>query len=478
MPLLDLIINVSGGGNIINNYNNQGYTNLSTLDLLFDISGANSVSGFTKGDINISNGSLNGGLVELTGASSPGTRYSVGFSPSGGGSYVIGVSGNSFSELDGSGNNEATYTFNIDTIHPIVVMTGYNAANDQEPALNGTPNNFEKINVLVNVEEANLCGGSFDKSEFKCFYKPFVQSADDTWPYGTNGLEIDEAGFTLETSFSFVPNPNGELTLQIDPTQSFPGDKSYVNTLYKTDGVYTIIAEGGGITDMAENENIVAAPFVWKRSREGPEILYCAQNITGRYINDSDITSDVSIDIKIDFTFKELSVGGTSNFAAIDLSAGGIVVQDCTISNFELLPKPPHPITNKSYLATFTSTKEGNCIVSIPNGKVQDAMGNSNNYKKFEWKFSTGGVSEILPADLKIEVDQNPGVPQEIQNIQISIANAENITISGISMSDTLRIREDAWKVHHGHKSIRTNSNSVVKRAFAIKKLANLEKKI
>ena len=373
-------------------------------------------------------------------------------------------------------SNEFFWTY--DTLLPIVEITGYNPGN-LVTALTSVPNRFEKIHLKAIIIEKNLVSTSFTKSQFKCYYEPFQSISPDGTSYP---IEIAEAGFNLIEPLTFN-TASGELTLEIDPTLSFTttnDPNNYINTLYNTDGVYTIIVEGGGIIDAAENQNGVAVgnDFVWKKSTQSPQISFCAQNITGRYINEGDITSDASLDIKINFTFKDLSVNTTSNFSAIQLISGHIITHNCAISNFVLLPAPSAPIKNKSYLVTFTSVNEGKNIITIPGNVVQDAMGNWNEGKSFEWIFSTGGVLQILPYDLKIEVDQNPGIPLEILNIQTSIVDGENITISGISVSDTLRIREDAWNVHHGHKSIRTNSNSVIKRAFAIKKLANLEKKI
>ena len=308
---------------------------IQTLSITF----SEEVTGFEIGDIVVTNGTP-ANLIEVT----AGLEYSVEITADTEGEVGVEINADAVSDLDANGNLAAEISWMYDLTSPSITI---------DPGVSGTIND-QTVMVTVQFNE--------EIEEFGL--------GDLTVTNGT-AANLEEVVPGMEFTVEITAGADGEVVVEID-----------ANT----------------VSDLAGNENDVAASASW---------IYDGTSPTVTFNSVPTVTNSQTVTISVDFS-EEIS----------GLEIGDFIVSNGTVSNLTEVT------TGTEFTIDITADIEGEVIVVLPQGAVADIAGNENDYVSSTFIYddsvgnSVGNLSEGSiniypnPADdmLHIELENESAV--------------------------------------------------------------------
>ncbi|MEC7871718.1 MAG: Ig-like domain-containing protein [Candidatus Neomarinimicrobiota bacterium] len=399
--------------------------------LTFTFTANEATSNFAVEDITVT-----GGTVSNFTATSP-IVYTATITASSGGTTLINVAQNKFTDAAGNNNSAASqFTWLSDPAAPSMVITASDGSN---PVQDGSTTNNKSILLIFTSSEATsnftvsditvsggTLGSAFITSSPTVYLVSFTPSANGAtsinvaankftdnagnsniaatqfnWTYdnvsptatlsavNSSGTNTASGATTNDSQLILTLTANEAVTgLQIDEINISGGGSlsdltvvsSTVSTVKLTptgSGNISVTVPANAMTDAAGNGNVSTNAFTWTYDGDFPTIAITAANAEGENVGDGYITNDTKLNLT--FTISE----ATNNFAEEDVTTRG-----GGISNFTAT-------SSTVYTAVFNPIADGATTVSVKANKFTDA-GNNGNIASTEFNWTYDQISPTV----------------------------------------------------------------------------------
>ncbi|MDI1255667.1 MAG: Ig-like domain-containing protein [Flavobacterium sp.] len=360
-------------------------TNSGSIPVTFTFS--ESVTGFTIGDVSVSNGSLSV-------FSGSGTTYTATLTPSAAGTVTVNVGANAANDAAGNGNTAATqFSIVYDNSQPTVSITSTSSASTN---INPIP-----VTVTFNESVSNFVSGDITIG---------------------NGSISNFSGSGTTYTFSLTPSANGTVTVDIaagvanDAANNTNTAATQLSRVYDTAGPTLVISSSAS---NPTNANTIPLTFTFSENVTGFDISdisafggsISAFGTTNASVYTATLTpsGDGSITIFVFQGNATDSTGNGNSFASYS-NVSDKTKPTITISSGQTSPTSTNPFTvninfsesvtgfdqsditttgagslsgfsgsGSSYSVNFSPTTNGNKTFNIAINKAFDAAGNGNN---------------------------------------------------------------------------------------------------